>query len=164
MEVILDTGATKTVIGEKVLDSITKNWQKELKTEILKDRNSGKEVMKFKFGDSRTVSLKTIVHLPVQLADRVFKLKAHVLPGRVPFLIGIETMRKMRGNIDTLNSTVELLGTKLKGNINNMGHIVLNLTVAEGRHDGRSIPLFHIVNDKGTRERESDRTVKTSTR
>ncbi len=153
VEAIVDTGVTKTVIGDAVFENITSNQKKELKTEILQDRNNNEETMKFKFGDSRTVIFETIVHLPVQLTDKVFKLKAHVLPGKVPFLIGIETVRRMRGNIDILNSTVELLGVKLKRKINNMGHMVLKLSVAEGKHDGRSIPVFHLAKENGVKER-----------
>ncbi len=116
----------------------------------MKDRNVKREEMKFKFHDSRTVQLKTVVHLPGQLEDRIFNLKAHVLPGRVPFLIEIETMRKMRASLDILNSNKELLGTKLNGKMNEMGHIVLNLQIAEGKHDGRSIRVFHITNKNNT--------------
>ena len=54
VEAIVDTGATKTVRGEMVLENITKNWKRILRSEILKDRNNNKEDMKFKFGDSRT--------------------------------------------------------------------------------------------------------------
>ncbi len=117
--IIIDTGATKTVVGEATLKKITMNWDNDSKKKLMIDRSKGGECAVFKFGDERTVKKQRIIHVPVRIGSKIIKLKTYVLPGSVPYLLGMEASRAMKATY--LNeSTIELLGTKIRGRATNL--------------------------------------------
>ena len=83
-DIIIDTGATKTVIGELTLKNVTMNWDNESKQKLMIDKSKGGENAIFKFGDERTVKKQKIIHVPVRIGSKIVKLKTYVLPGSVP--------------------------------------------------------------------------------
>ncbi len=126
--IIIDTGATKTVIGETTLQKVTTNWDNDSKQKLMVDKTKGGECAIFKFGDERTVRKQKIIHVLVRIGSKIIKLKTYVLPGSVSYLLRMETLRAMKANIDLNDSTRELLGTKMRGRSNKSGHITVNLT------------------------------------
>ena len=78
--IIIDTGATKTVIGEKTLEKVIVNWDNDSKQKLMIDYSKGSECGIFKFGDERTVRKQKIIHVPVRIGSKTVKLKTYVLP------------------------------------------------------------------------------------
>ncbi len=94
--IIVDTGATKTVVGECTLQAMMHNIPVEQKKPILKHREKDTENMaKFKFGDGKTIAAQKVAHIPIQVHNRVVKLRTFVMPRKIPFLLGIEALTKM---------------------------------------------------------------------
>ena len=48
------------------------------------------------------------------------------MPGSVPYLLGIEALRAQKAHIDLCDSTIELLGNKIRGKNNKSGHITVS--------------------------------------
>ena len=95
VSLFIDTGATKTVIGENTLAQLTQNWKDQHKHSLF--QNAQKDnCTKFKFGDNRQVRANNIIHMPIKMMTRVVKLKTFVLPGNVSFLLGMEAMKSMQ--------------------------------------------------------------------
>ncbi len=90
------------------------------------DKSRGGECAGFKFGDERALRKQKIIHVPVRIGSKIIKLKTYLLPGSVPYVLGMEALRAMKANIDLSDSTIELLGTKIRGRSNKSGHITVN--------------------------------------
>ena len=76
LHMIVDTGATKTVIGEITLKDMLKDFSTNQRNHIMQKQESDLSgTAKFKFGDGKTVAAQKVVHIPIQLAGRIVKLK-----------------------------------------------------------------------------------------
>ncbi len=151
MNMIVDTGTTKTVIGENILWSIMNQISQRNKQLILQSKMDDKEKSKFKFGDGRLVHAKYVVLFPMTIGKRTVKLKTFVLPGKVPFLIGIEALRKMNANIDVVNNNISLLGNKMKTEQSVSGHITMRVEI---NHDSEIQQSVFVMKDEKAQERD----------
>ena len=90
---ILDTGATKTVMGSHHVSSFLKNLDPEVRQQV--QRTSCE--IKFRFGNQGT--LKAAHAIVVPLAG--MKLKIAVVEGATPFLVSNTLLRALGAMIDT---------------------------------------------------------------
>ena len=73
--IIIDTGATKTVVGETTLKKITMNWDNDSKQKLIIDKSKGGECALLKFGDERTVKKQRIIHTLSVRTYRTYRFK-----------------------------------------------------------------------------------------
>ena len=86
LSIMVDTGATKTVIGDVTLAEILKVFSNEQRIKMTQIQDQGTvAAAKFKFRDGKTVAAQKIVHIPIQIFGRVVKMKTFVMPGKIPF-------------------------------------------------------------------------------
>ncbi len=138
----MDTGATKTVIGNKTLDKLTGKWTAIQRGQIYVDKSVGNNTETFKFGDDRIVRKQKMIHIPVKIGEKVIKLKTYVFPGLVPFLMGIEALRGLNAKIDINRSNFELMGSIVQWRNNSGGHIVLELEAI--LNEKLEYPIFNV--------------------
>ena len=89
---VVDSGASKTVIGSNLLADMIRNLSSEVREKIFRCRSS----MTFRFGNQGTLCSEFAVVIPIgQL-----QLKIAVVPGNTPFLLSNTLMRALKANID----------------------------------------------------------------
>ncbi len=126
---IVDTGTTKTVVGSNTMETMLEDLSWDEKQSILKNKPQDEIDNKFRFGDGKITTAEKVIHIPVQIGIRVVKLKTYVLKGAVPFLLGIEAMKKMKATLEVGRNEITLYGTKISGSNNSSGHLVLNMAI-----------------------------------
>ena len=104
---ILDTGASRCVIGEKVWLKLFASLPNELKHKVRKFSSH----VKFRFGNNQTMQSEYQVQVPLQSAPHAKKklwLTVEVLPGQTPFLFSKRAFKQLGGVLDTTNDTCYL--------------------------------------------------------
>ena len=99
---ILDTGASRCIIGEKTLqalkDSLATDVQSRLKTSPSK--------IKFRFGNNQTLTSSYRIHFPLKTQDqRTVWLDVEVVEGATPFLFSKRAFKLLGGSLDTNTDT-----------------------------------------------------------
>ena len=112
IDVIIDTGATKSVIGMKYLQEIVSKMGE--KQRILITAEPGGKKLEFKFGNGNPTTTIKAIHLPVDILGERKKLKFYVLPGKSPCLMGMQALMKMGMVINLSIKAVKLRGKKLE--------------------------------------------------
>ena len=144
VNLIIDTGASKTVVGQRTLNKNTEDWSEQEKDQLFKSAKKD-DATKFKFGDRRQVKADNVILMPLKIQGRTIRLKTFVLPGEVPFLLGVEAMRLMRGKTNIETNTIELMENKLQYDVNEAGHFVLGLKVELDQE--RHMHVLHMENE-----------------
>ena len=90
---VLDSGATKTVIGSKLVDDLLKSLDPEVRKCVT--RSSCK--VTFRFGNLSTLDAHHALVIPVGSLN----LRVAIVPGSTPFLISNTLVRALKSVIDT---------------------------------------------------------------
>ena len=104
---ILDTGASRCVIGEKVWLKLFASLPEDLKHKVRKSPSH----VKFRFGNNQTMQSEYQIQVPLQSAPQAKKklwLTVEVLPGQTPFLFSKRAFKQLGGILDTANDTCYL--------------------------------------------------------
>ncbi len=136
IDIIIDTGASKSVISRGELETISILLNKS--EEKLLDTNQQNLQSKFKFGNGPPIEAEKVIHLPIKWKVLNMTLKMNVLNQKVPTLLGLEAMAKMNAQIDISKQEMKINRTKRKIKINTTGHIVWeNVTIDREKTAGR---------------------------
>ena len=103
---ILDTGASRCVIGQVTLDEFLDHLDPTIVAQI---KRSPSQVT-FRFGNNQTLSSQHRIYLPLQHAHKDSKvwLAIEVVPGRTPFLFSKKAFKQLGGVLDTATDTCRL--------------------------------------------------------
>ena len=93
-EAIIDTGASRAVIGSDRLEMLVQTFPREIRQKVMKVPTDG---IVFKFGNAGCLSSEYAVLLPRAQNDW---LRVEVVPGQTPFLISNAVLGKLRGVVD----------------------------------------------------------------
>lgn len=97
---ILDTGASRCIIGEKVLFRLRQHLPQELDSQIKRVESQ----VKFRFGNNQSLTSSYRVQIPLLRADqqaRKLWLSVEVVPGETPFLFSKRAFKQLGGILDT---------------------------------------------------------------
>ena len=97
---ILDTGASRCVIGEKVWNQLHEQLPESLQKKVRKTPSK----VKFRFGNNQTLQSEYQVQVPLQSSPqhkRKLWLSIEVLPGHTPFLFSKRAFKQLGGILDT---------------------------------------------------------------
>ncbi len=122
INIIVDTGASKSVISSEELEKIAKPLSKSERK--LLDINHQQKQSKIKFGNGSPIEATKVVHIPIRWKGVEITLKMNVLNQKVPTLLGLEAMTKMKAQINIAEQMMEINGTKRKIKVNETGHII----------------------------------------
>ena len=140
---IIDSGASKSIIGIGALNTTLKSCTKQPKTWIMTERSIDYKP-NFRFGKGDQVAATHVIHLPVRWKDERFKLKLHVIDDNVPFLIGIEAISKM-GLILDLKSMRLTIGDKSESiKQSDSGHIIWDSLMIDIEAANREMDVFMV--------------------
>ena len=89
---ILDTGATKTVIGSQLIASFLRDLSPELRARV----SRGPRSVLFRFGNQGTLMSQHAMHVP--LGPLVLRIA--VVPGRTPLLLSNTLMRVLKASVN----------------------------------------------------------------
>ncbi len=153
---IIDSGASESVISEKDVIKGTKSLSRHNKNIIFATVKNERKVT-FKFGTGQTVRANNTILMPMKWKQETFKLKLHVIPHPVPFLIGIEAMKKMEMMLDLKNVRMCNGSRTEKISRNKSGYIVWkSLRIRHNNHknnedsdeEAENVKLFYGVEKK----------------
>ena len=93
-EAIIDTGASRAVIGEERVPGLLESLPKDLRDLVYRARTPG---VTFKFGNSSKLTSRFAILLPRRQNGW---LRVEVVPGQTPFLISNPILKGLKGIID----------------------------------------------------------------
>lgn len=124
-DVIVDPGATATVVGADWLAMYVGALSEDLRATVISEAAS----VLFRFGDARTTTAGERWEVPVLLGGDVRRLKTHVIPGGLPLLLSRPALKAARALIDMEDDTIWLkdMGVFLPVHVDKTGHMRFNV-------------------------------------
>ena len=105
-EAVIDTGASRTVIGEDRLSGLVQGLTGDLVSSIKKVASS----VNFRFGNSGTLRSSFAILIPRREKGWI---RVEVVPGRTPFLISNSILKELGALIDPRNQVLRFLDSEL---------------------------------------------------
>ena len=90
---VLDSGATKTVIGSHLVDSLLQSLSPSVRKKVTRSKCQ----VTFRFGNLSTLDAQHALVIPIGSLN----LRVAIVPGSTPFLISNTLMRALRAVVDT---------------------------------------------------------------
>ena len=122
IDIIMDSGISKSVISEEELNNLSKS-PNESERKML-ESNQQRKMAKFRFGNGQPIAATKVIHLPIIWNGVRVTLKMKLLKQKVPTLLGMAAMKKMKAKINICDQTMEINGTTRKIETNDTGHII----------------------------------------
>lgn len=97
---ILDTGASRCIIGEKVLQQLRQHLPPEIDSQVKQVPSS----VTFRFGNNQSLTSSYRIQIPLLRQDntpRKLWLAIEVVPGSTPFLFSKKAFKQLGGILDT---------------------------------------------------------------
>ena len=143
--IVVDTGSTYNLIGQQLLPILNERLQTGGHKLKLEDT-----LKYFKFGGHDNIECKTKVNIPLSIADITKNIKVYIVPEKIPFLIGGETLRSMEAKIDLAPNTLTVDGRKVQMELTPSGHMTLPWT---GRsHFTKKVNSVHLTQKVSRKE------------
>ena len=97
---ILDTGASRCIIGEKTLDRLKQALPQQLCDQFQRKASQ----VKFRFGNNQSLTSIFAVQIPLKHVDsRRLWISVEVVPGHTPFLFSKKAFKLLQGSLDSCN-------------------------------------------------------------
>ena len=105
VEAILDTGASRCVMGKSLLQTFIGQLSDSVRSKV----RFQKSAIRFRFGNNQTLLSDRRVLLPFRTTDhQVLWLGIEVVPGRTPLLFSKKAIKQLGGVINTITDVCEL--------------------------------------------------------
>ena len=102
---ILDTGASRCIIGEKTLEKLQHALPYQLNMTIRRQPSG----VKFRFGNNQSLTSMYAIQVPLKhVNSRRLWLSIEVVPGNTPFLFSKKAFKMLHGMLDAQNDTCKL--------------------------------------------------------
>ena len=125
---ILDTGASRCIIGDKTFSRLCQ----VLPERLLKSIKNRPSQVKFRFGNNQTLTSMYQVLFPLKQApnSKLLNLAVEVVPGYTPFLFSKRAFKLLGGILDTQTDSCQLsaINTQVKLALSPTGLYLLNIT------------------------------------
>jgi len=142
---VVVTGSTYNLIGQQLLPILNERLQTGGHKLKLEDT-----LKYFKFGGHDNIECKTKVNIPLSIADITKNIEVYIVPEKIPFLIGGETLRSMEAKIDLATNTLTVDGRKVQMELTPSGHMTLTWT---GRsHCSKKVNPVHLTQKVSRKE------------
>ena len=98
VEAILDTGASRCVVGSALLPQLLSQLNSRVRSQIRVSKSS----VKFRFGNNQTLTSDKRVLFPIRTVGcQILWLGVEVVPGRTPLLFSKKAIKQLGGVLDT---------------------------------------------------------------
>ena len=124
-EAIIDTGASRAVIGSERLKRLVRSFPPELRSRVMKVPTNG---VVFKFGNAGRLTSSFAVMLP-RLQNGW--LRVEVVPGHTPFLISNAVLGGLKGIIDVEGRVLGFKGSSQKIKLESVRKNLMGIKVVE---------------------------------
>eukprot|EP00435_Cladocopium_sp_Y103_P028714 s224_g7.t1 len=124
-EAIIDTGASRAVIGSERLKRLVKSLPSGLRSRVMKVPTDG---VVFKFGNAGRLTSSFAVMLP---RSQNGWLRVEVVPGHTPFLISNAILRGLKGIIDVEGCQLGFKGSEVKISLNPVRKNLMGVKITE---------------------------------
>ena len=105
VEAILDTGASRCVMGKGLLQTFVGQLSESVRSRV----RVQKSAIRFRFGNNQTLLSDRRILLPFRTTDhQVLWLGIEVVPGRTPLLFSKKAIKQLGGIINTVTDVCEL--------------------------------------------------------
>ena len=103
---ILDTGASRCVIGEKIWNQLLHRFPSSLQKQVRRLESQ----VRFRFGNNQSLTSQCKMQIPLanQQTGRRLWLSIEVVPGSTPFLFSKRAFKQLGGILDTTNDSCTL--------------------------------------------------------
>ena len=102
---ILDTGASRCIIGEKTLEKLKHALPETLSRRFRKQPSA----VRFRFGNNQSLTSMYAIQMPLRhVGPKQLWLSIEVVPGQTPFLFSQRAFRKLHGALDSEHDTCQL--------------------------------------------------------
>lgn len=99
---ILDTGASRCIIGEKTLKAL----QSQLSDSVVETLRKTRSQVKFRFGNNQFLTSEYRIHFPLQRENsKPLWLAVEVVPGSTPFLFSKRAFKSLGGVLNTVRDS-----------------------------------------------------------
>ena len=122
--VILDTGCSKTVCGERWLNAYVHSLSEYEKSIITEEPTNST----FTFGDGKAVASMKRVTLPCQILGMKATICTDVVKCNLPLLLSKQAMKRAKMTIDFEHDTVTVMGKTTKLENTSSGHYRLSIS------------------------------------
>ena len=103
---VLDTGASRSVIGSELVPSLLKDLPAGVRTRVREVASN----VGFRFGNNHVLHSQSQIQVPLSSSGKKTWLVIEVVPGATPFLLSIRAMKCLGAQIDLGNNEVYLKG------------------------------------------------------
>ena len=118
---ILDSGASKTVVGSNQLSSLLQNFEPSLRSQLRRSPCS----ITFRFGNQGTLQSKEALIVPLG----PLQLRIAIVPGETPFLLSNTLLRALQAKVDCVGHVLEspLLAQPVRLQLSSKGLFMVDL-------------------------------------
>ena len=117
---VVDTGSKYNLIGQQLLPILNERLQAGGHKLKLEDTQKY-----FKFGGHDNIECKKKTNIPLSLVDITKNIEVYIVPEKIPFLIGGQTLRSMEAKIDLAPNTLTVDGRRIQMDLTPSGHMTL---------------------------------------
>jgi hypothetical protein len=117
---VVDTGSTYNLIGQQLLPILNERLQAGGHKLKLEDT-----LKYFKFGGHDNIECKKKTNIPLCLVDITKNIEVYIVPEKIPFLIGGQTLRSMEAEIKLAPNTLTVDGRRIQMDLTPSGHMTL---------------------------------------
>ena len=116
---ILDTGASRCIIGDKTLHRLKQSLPECIRSQIRQKDSS----VKFRFGNNQSLTSMYAVQLPLKHAHgRKLWLSVEVVRGLTPFLFSKKAFKMLQGSLDTQTDQCVVQSSRSAHSVANESH------------------------------------------
>ncbi len=146
IEMIIDTGASKSIISSSSLEKLVTNCSDKEKQWIMQNREFSNN--SFKFGSGTSVKSSKVLHMPVLWKNISMTLNLNVIDQDVPFLLGMEALTKLGLKLNLDENKLEMRRQKRPIERNSVRHIVCKSIVVDKEKVGKEMQkIFHMADE-----------------
>ena len=117
---VVDTGSKYNLIGQQLLPILNERLQAGGHKLQLEDTQKY-----FKFGGHENIECKKKTNIPLNLVDITKNIEVYIVPEKIPFLIGGQTLRSMEAKIDLAPNTLTVDGRRIQMDLTPSGHMTI---------------------------------------
>ena len=128
---ILDSGATKTVMGSQLLSDFLRNLQPRVRQQVKRCKCE----VTFKFGNQGTLDSQHALVIPIGKLG----LKIAIVPGSTPLLLSNTLLRTLKATLDIEKQVLlsPFLGEPIRLNLNNRGLFLVDVNELSMASNGK---------------------------
>lgn len=101
---ILDTGASRSVIGRELVPGVLKQLPRKIRNQVREKPSR----VGFRFGNNQIAYSDSQIQIPIYTQNKRYWILIEVVPKATPFLISIKTMKSLGAQLDLQENTCYL--------------------------------------------------------